>query len=206
LQTADSSASASANKQTWQDAALVAACLQRNVQAEEVLYKRHGHYTLGICRRHTPDTMEAQDWHQNGWIRSFEKLHTWDQTGPFRAWLRRVFVHVCLGALQKKKKQWQWLAPIPHAAMAEVADPSPVQDFVAQEHLMACIAALPTGARLVFNLFAIEGHSHAEVAEILGISETNSRQQLVRARATLAQQLQGQKPQKNQSATIQLLP
>ena len=138
-----------------------------------------------------PDDMEAEDTHQIAWMRTFGKLNLWVQKGPLRAWLRRLFVNVCISVYQKQKRQKQWLGPLPDQETMEVMDPTPLADFAAQEHLLKLVAALPAGARLVFNLYAVDGYTHAEIAAILDISEGNSRQQLLRARTRLAQQING---------------
>jgi RNA polymerase sigma factor (sigma-70 family) len=173
------------------DEELVAACLRHEAAAQQALYHRYGPYTLGICRRHMADDMEAEDTHQIAWMRTFNKLNQWAERGPLRAWLRRLFVNVCISAYQKRKRQNQWLGPMPDTESAETIDPTPVADFAAQEQLLRLVAALPEGARLVFNLFAVDGYSHAEIAELLNITEGNSRQQLLRARSRLAQQING---------------
>ena len=171
------------------DEQLVAACLRLEGPAQQALYARYGPYTLGICRRHAADMMEAQDTHQVGWLRTFNKLEQWRESGPLRAWLRRLFVTVCINAYQKRQRKAKWLAPMPGEEADEIADPTPTEDFAERELLLGLIAALPEGARLVFNLYAIDGYGHAEIADQLGISEVASRQQLRRARAQLAAKL-----------------
>lgn len=133
--------------------------------------------------------MEAEDTHQVGWLRTFDKLGQWKENGPLRAWLRRVFVSVCINAYQKRVRQNRWLESLPEDGELNLADTTPVEDFAERELLLKLIAALPETSRLVFNLYAIDGYSHAEIATELSITEGASRQILLRARTHLARQL-----------------
>jgi RNA polymerase sigma-70 factor (ECF subfamily) len=172
------------------DIQLIEACLKGKAEAEYALYQKYGTLTFGICRRYTRDQMEAEDLHQVGWIKTFQSLKTYRKEAAFGAWIRSVFVSVCLTAYQKKKKEWNWLVfSLETGEMQNATDPSPPHDFLELENLSRLISYLPEGARLVFNLFAIEGLNHGEIAEKLGISEETSRQQLARARQKLKQQL-----------------
>lgn len=172
------------------DIHLVEGCLKGKPEAEYALYQKYGSLTFGFCRRYTSDQMEAEDLHQVGWIKTFQSLKTYRKEAAFGAWIRSVFVSVCLTAYQKRKKEWQWLVfSLETGEMQNASDPNPPQDFLELENLSRLISRLPEGARLVFNLFAIEGLNHAEIAEKLGISEETSRQQLARARQKLKQQL-----------------
>ena len=177
-----------------QDIQLVKDCLGGNSQAEYALYKKYGPSTFGICRRYTRDAMEAEDLHQLGWIKTFDKLKDYRKEGPFGAWLRVLFVSVCLNAYQKKKNEWKWLTfNVDLFESQELSDLKSPSDFLEMEHLTNLISGLPEGARLVFNMYAIEGMNHAEIAMKLSISEENSRQQLQRARQKLKRQLVFQK-------------
>lgn len=172
------------------DEELIRDCLKGKSSAQHALYKRYGNQTFGICRRYTADVMEAEDLHQIGWMRVFDKLDLYRNDGPLGAWMRKLFVNVCLTAFRKRKTAIQW-----HSVEAEVekaiqvSDPSPPSDFLELEKLTMLISRLPEGARLVFNLFAVDGMNHKEIAESLSISEETSRQQLRRARLQLSSQL-----------------
>lgn len=172
------------------DEELIRDCLNGKSSAQHALYKRYGSQTFGICRRYTADLMEAEDLHQIGWMRVFDKLATFRSDGPLGAWMRKLFVSVCLNAFQKRKNRLQWLTTSTENEQAMlISDPSPPSDFLELEKLASLISQLPEGARLVFNLFAVEGMNHKEIAENLSISEETSRQQLRRARIQLSGQL-----------------
>jgi len=174
------------------DLELVEGCLKGQSSAQYALYQRYGSFTFGICRRYTSDKMEAEDLHQVGWMRVFDKLKLFRNDGPFGAWIRQLFVSVCLNAYQKRKSRLQWFAvSAEDDTTASVADPAPPSDFLELEKLAQLISQLPEGPRLVFNLFAVEGMNHKEIALSLDISEETSRQQLRRARITLSSQISG---------------
>jgi RNA polymerase sigma-70 factor (ECF subfamily) len=180
------------NKLLLHDLELVEGCLKGQSSAQYALYQRYGSFTFGICRRYTSDKMEAEDLHQVGWMRVFDKLKLFRNDGPFGAWIRQLFVSVCLNAYQKRKSRLQWFAvSAEDDTAASVADPAPPSDFLELEKLAQLISQLPEGPRLVFNLFAVEGMNHKEIALSLDISEETSRQQLRRARITLSSQISG---------------
>ena len=133
--------------------------------------------------------MEAEDLHQQGWMRTFDKIHLYNEAGSLEGWLTRLFIRVCLNAYQKRRRRMQWMEQLPDEQMPDQPVSLSAPDFLAQEQLVAAIAALPEGARLVFNLFAVEGYTHLEIAQELSISEANSRQQLLRARTALAKRI-----------------
>ena len=171
------------------DLQLADGCRRQEGPSQEALYRRFGPITFGVCRRYAADVMEAEDLHQVGWMRVFDKINLYKGDGSLEGWLRRVFVTVCLNAFQKRRRRAKWMEPLPGEAHLDVRDDTPTPDFLAQERLVTMIAALPEGARVVFNLFAVEGYTHTEIAQQLSISEANSRQQLLRARTTLARRL-----------------
>ena len=172
------------------DLELVEGCLKGQSSAQYGLYQRYGSQTFGICRRYSSDQMEAEDLHQIGWMRVFDKLSLFRNEGVLGAWLRKIFVSVCLNAYQKKKSKLQWYSiSNEDSAAIQVADPAIPTDFLELEQLAKLISQLPEGPRLVFNLFAIEGMNHKEISQALEMSEETSRQQLRRARITLSKQL-----------------
>jgi len=140
--------------------------------------------------------------HQIGWMKVFDRVSTFKNEGPLGAWIRKLFVNLCLSAFQKKKNRVQWLISDPENEMAgTVSDPTPPSDFLELEKLTSLISALPDGARLVFNLFAVEGMNHKEIAYHLNITEDASRQQLRRARLQLSRHISVETKANYQSRT-----
>jgi RNA polymerase sigma-70 factor (ECF subfamily) len=162
--------------------------------AQHQLYQLFAPRVFGVCLRYASDEQQADDMAQDAWIRAFHKLDSFRGEGSFDGWLRRLTVHCCLQFLRKQKLPIddgaaERLAhgdhPLPSALQVEA---TAVQQLTAEE-LLNYIQELPEGFRVVFNLVAIEGYSHAEAAKMLGISESTSRSQLTRARTKLQESL-----------------
>ena len=173
-------------------ATLLAACRRGEEAAQFQLYHLLSYQLMGVCLRYCPSRAEAEDALQNTFVKIFTRLDQYRGDGPFEAWARRVAVHTALHALEQHRLR--------HATSYGAADldehatdlPSPepsVLEELAAADLLHHLAALPPGYRAVLNLYAIEGYSHAEIAQLLGIAEGTSKSQLARARQLLAQRL-----------------
>ena len=174
------------------DEVIVAACLKGNAQAERALFDRFASSMMAVCRRYTPNRDDAEDLVQTGFVRVFEKLSQY-RGGSLNAWVRRVFVTNCLNAWQRRKRQ-NWLEALPEET-ENLAPTEPESfDHMADAQLVEAIASLPEGARVIFNLFAVEGYPHTEIAQMLGITEGGCRAQFARARQLLQQKLAHLKP------------
>jgi RNA polymerase sigma factor (sigma-70 family) len=165
---------------------LVNKCKAGERKAQELLYKQFAAKMLGVCMRYATDRMEAEDMLQNGFIRVFQKMNDYRGEGSFEGWVRRIMVHSSIEYYRKHHKMMQAVD------MDETDEPS--VDPVAMANLdakdlIALIQQLAPGYRMVFNLYAIEGFSHKEIGEIIGISEGASKSQLSRARAILKEQV-----------------
>jgi RNA polymerase sigma-70 factor (ECF subfamily) len=135
-----------------------------------------------LCLRYVKETAAAEDVLIVGFMKVFDRIHQYKGTGSIGGWIRRIMVNECLMYLEKEKDLYNEID-------IEGIIPPPVQyppsDDLAVEDLMKLINSLPIGYRTVFNLFAIEGYSHQEIAEKLQISENTSKSQLSRARTYL---------------------
>ena len=149
---------------------------------------------FGICLRYARDHHEADDMAQEAWILAFSKLKQFQGDGVFAGWLHRLTVNSCLQFLRKRRmKIIEQSAEELSLAATNVPqilqfDATQLSNMSVAE-LVDQISKLPEGFRLVFNLVAIEGYSHAEAAEALGINESTSRSQLTRARVYLQKRL-----------------
>ncbi len=166
---------------------LVKRCKANERKAQEMLYKQFASKMLGICLRYATDRMEAEDMLQNGFIKVFNKIEDYRGDGSFEGWMRRIMVHSSIEYYRKYHKMGQ-LVDIEDAAGHTSVDAQATSTLAANE-LMALIQQLAPGYRIVFNLYAIEGYSHREIAEITGISEGASKSQLSRARSVLKEQI-----------------
>jgi RNA polymerase sigma-70 factor (ECF subfamily) len=172
--------------------ALLAACHRGEEAAQFRLYNLLAHQLMGVCLRYCPSRAEAEDALQNTFVKLFTRLGQYRGDGPFEAWARRIAVHTSLHALEQHRLRHPITAGATdlddHAADLPSPAPSALETLAADD-LLRHLAALPPGYRAVLNLYAIEGYSHAEIAQLLGISEGTSKSQLARARHLLAQRL-----------------
>ncbi len=137
---------------------------------------------LGLCFRYVGDEMIAEDVMIEGFMRVFGKIDQFNSDGSFEGWIRRIMVNEALGYLRKQKKV---LEESMSDEMANIPDYQQADQNLETEEILSLIEKLPTGYRTVFNLYAIEGYAHIEIAEMLGITESTSKSQLHRARAIL---------------------
>jgi RNA polymerase sigma factor (sigma-70 family) len=166
---------------------LIERCKANERKAQELLYKQFASKMMGVCLRYATDRMEAEDMLQNGFIRVFQKIDAYRGDGSFEGWIRRIMVHSSIEYYRKYHKMVQ-LVDIEDAAGYTSVDALATSKLAAND-LMALIQQLAPGYRIVFNLFAIEGYSHKEIAEMTGISEGASKSQLSRARSVLKEQI-----------------
>jgi RNA polymerase sigma-70 factor (ECF subfamily) len=162
---------------------LVKRCKAGERKAQELLYKQFASKMLGVCMRYATDKMEAEDMLQNGFIRVFQKMNDYRGDGSFEGWVRRIMVHSSIEYYRKHHKLLQ-LAENGNLPDEVAVSPNAVARLDAKD-MMALVQRLSPGYRMVFNLYAIEGYSHREIGEIMGISEGASKSQLSRARSIL---------------------
>jgi len=166
---------------------LVKRCKADERKSQELLYKQFASKMLGVCMRYATDRMEAEDMLQNGFIRVFQKISDYRGDGSFEGWVRRIMVHSSIEYYRKHHKMLQ-VVDIESAANEPSANAVAAANLDAKD-LMILIQQLSPGYRMVFNLYAIEGYSHKEIGEIMGISEGASKSQLSRARTILKEQI-----------------
>jgi RNA polymerase sigma factor (sigma-70 family) len=169
--------------------ALVRDCLRGDPRAQRALYDTYAEVMLGVCYRYTRSMADAEDVLQEAFVRVFTRLGQFRGDGELSAWIRRIVVHTALNFLKRPARSHEPLS-FGEEGPEPVSDFDPVPDLEAKE-LANHIRSLPAGFRAVFNLYAIEGYSHAEIARMLDIKETTSRSQYLRARAALAEMLRG---------------
>jgi RNA polymerase sigma factor (sigma-70 family) len=163
--------------------AIVHGCLKNDTTAQRELYNRYSPKMLAVCYRFAHNRDDAEDMLQEGFIKVFKQLHTFENRGAFEGWIRRIVVHTCINILKKNKK-FSESVNILHATGVQVREES-VQGIVQAKQVVECIRLLPVGYRTVLNLYAIEGFSHKEISQMLDIEESTSRSQFTRAKAML---------------------
>ena len=165
------------------DLKLIESCIKGDRAAQKALYDSLAPRMFPLCIRYVGDRSLAEDILQEGFITLFTRLESYKGEGPFEGWARRIFVTTALMSL-RKKDALKMSDDLEAARGLKTETVSQVQN-IGYKELMELIMTLPPGFRTVFNMYAIEGYSHKEISEMLGISETTSRTQLSRARIWL---------------------
>ncbi len=165
---------------------LIRACKKHNAKAQRMLYDKYASAMLGLCKRYIRGEMEAEDVMINGFMKVFVKLDLFEGKGSFEGWMKRIMINEALGYIRKNKAMYLEIE-------IEAADKEPDFDKLLTEletkDLLKMVNELPSGYRTIFNLYAIEGYSHKEIADMLGINENTSKSQLSRARMHLQKKL-----------------
>ena len=161
---------------------LIKGCLEGDRRAQEYLYQKFSPKMYGVCLRYAGKAEDAQDILQNGFVKVFKNLHMYRGDGSFEGWIRRIFVNT---AIEHYRRQVN-LYPVTenHESLLETKEISAF-DSLSVKDLMKIIQQLSPGYRTVFNLYVVEGYSHKEIAEMIGISEGTSKSQLARAKGVL---------------------
>ncbi len=162
---------------------MLAGSIKHNAIAQEALYNRFSPRMLGVCYRFAKNREDAEDMLQEGFIKIFTQLHQFRGDGALEGWIRRIIVHTCINVLKKNKK-FSESVDIIHANSIHVREDM-IPSIMQAKQVVECIRMLPIGYRTVLNLYAIEGYSHKEIANILEIEESTSRSQYTRAKAML---------------------
>lgn len=169
-----------------QEEKLIKACQKGDSLAQRQVYEKYSRKMLGVCSRYAGNEFEAEEMALNGFLKVFDKINQFKSEGSFEGWIRKIMVNEALTYLRRNKSIYL-------ETDIEKADYEPdCQSIATQletEDLLKMIQQLPAGYKTVFNLYAIEGYSHKEIAELLNITESTSKSQLSRARALLQQYL-----------------
>ena len=152
----------------------------RKMQRE--LYQRFAPKMYGVCLRYAGNAEEAEDILQEGFIKVFNKIGSFRNEGSFEGWLRRIFVNTAIEHFRKKT----YLQPITEYEESTVEGKYlSVLDNLAEKDIIRLVQQLSPGYRTVFNMYVVEGYTHKQIAEALGISEGTSKSQLSRAKLIL---------------------
>lgn len=162
---------------------LVKECISGNAIAHKKFYDLFAKKMMGVCLRYASNHDEAQDVLQDGFIKVFSKLPKFINKGSLEGWVRRIMVNTALDQYRKNKKYQS------DVEIDAVSFKLEQRDFIIEtinaNDLLKIIQTIPKGYRVVFNLFAIEGYSHREIAEQLGVTESTSKSQYSRAKKML---------------------
>ena len=167
---------------------VIQGCLAGEAKSQRALFEWLAPKMMTVCKRYTNDQMEAEDVLQEGFIKLFGRMDSYTFQGSFEGWSRRLFVNTALDHIRKEKKN-KFLEDVDNP-MIQIDTDSFILEGLEAEHLMKLLELIPTGYRVVFNLFAIEGYSHKEIAEMLNITESTSKSQFFRAKSFIQKKLE----------------
>jgi RNA polymerase sigma-70 factor (ECF subfamily) len=169
-----------------QDQKLIHQCIKGDRKAQKALYDAYASTMFGVCLRYSNSGEEAKDILQEGFIKVFTKIDQFNGSGAFEGWMKRIFINCALEYYRINKVHMY------HADTME-AESNPHHDFtlekISRKEILDVMNKMAAGYRTVLNLYIIEGYSHGEIGEMLGISEGTSKSQLSRARAILQEEL-----------------
>ena len=165
---------------------IIEGCKNGKPACQEALYKLYGVRMKGVCLRYAKTDFEAEDTFHEAFVNVFKNIHTF-RDGSFSSWIRRIFVNAAINTYRRNKNHYNHQ----DSYELEIADSSDVSglDEMNASELVNLINELPTGYKLAINLHIVEGYSHREIGEMLGIAEATSRSQLARAKVLLKKKL-----------------
>lgn len=170
------------------DAALIKECVKGNAKAQRFLFDKFAPKMLTVCVRYAKNKSDAEDVLQDAFIKVFNKISEFKNEGSLEGWIRRIMVNTSLDQIRKNSKFSN------DTDLEAVSYKLENNDFtfekLVSEDLLKLINSMPNGYRIVFNMFAIEGYSHQEIASTLGVTENTSKSQYLRARSFLKKELE----------------
>lgn len=161
---------------------LIEGCIKQDVHFQKMLYEKYAKKMMGVCMRYCNSRQEAEDVLQDAFIKIFDKIQSFEKKGSLEGWIRRIMVNSSLKSNDKRVFKFE------PGDLANVQEPSFNAKAISNmetKTLMEVIQELPEGYKAVFNMYAIEGYSHKEIGDELGISEVTSRTQYARAKKYL---------------------
>jgi RNA polymerase sigma factor (sigma-70 family) len=161
---------------------IIKGCVAGKKEAQEALYRMFSGKMWAVCLRYARNYDEAKDVLQDGFIKIFDKINQFEGRGHFEGWIRKIMVNT---ALNEFRKQRYLSIDTQYSAVKDEETSEHIECNISADELMNMIKELPPQYKTVFNLFAIEGYSHKEISEMLGISEGTSKSNLSRARSIL---------------------
>ena len=166
---------------------LIDGCIAGDRRMQKELYGRYSAKMFGVCLRYAGATEEAEDILQEGFVKVFNKIGSFRREGSFEGWIRRIVVNTAIEHFRRKT----YLQPITEKEEQSVEGSYlSVLDSLAEKDIIGLVQQLSPGYRTVFNMYVVEGYTHRQIAEVLGISEGTSKSQLSRAKAILQELVQ----------------
>jgi RNA polymerase sigma factor (sigma-70 family) len=168
---------------------IVERCKKNDRNAQKELYDVYSPVLFGICIRYSKSTQEAEDILQDGFIKILTKIKYFKGEGSFEGWMKKIIVNTAISHFHKNKK-FNEFQDIDRIKEAEIENEKYDGQEFTQEELLNVINKMPEGYKVIFNLYAIEGFKHKEIAELLNITESTSKSQYSRAKEKIRQELE----------------
>ena len=171
------------------DQQIIDGCARHERKAQKILYEKYSRLLMGVCMRYAIDKAEAEDILQDSFLKIFSGIKDFSGSGSFIGWMRKVAVNTAITFYHKNLK-YRYHIEIEEYVSVETGVTSFEEDFYTSDELYKVLNELPAGYRMVFNLYAVEGYKHKEIAEMLGIDTNTSKSQYSRAKAVLRDKLE----------------
>ena len=162
-------------------------CIRGDRHMQETLYRKYASKMYGVCLRYSGNTEDANDLLQEGFIKVYDNLKKFRGEGSFEGWMRRIFVNTSIEHFRKRVK----LQNVGEVQENTVEDYDlNILDTLAEKDILVLVHELSPGYKTIFNMHVVEGYSHKEIADMLGITEGTSKSQLARAKGVLKKSLE----------------
>lgn len=171
------------DEHTLSDTELIRRCLYRESRAQELLYRRYFSFAISVCLRYTRDRYAAMEIVNDSFMKVLENIGVFDSSKSFRSWYGRILINSSIDNYRRNMKQ------LPHLQISDQEitgeqEPAIIAEMSADE-ILSLFNQIPDHYRVIFNLYEIEGYSHEEIGQMIGISTSTSRSDLSRAKKML---------------------
>ena len=171
------------------DQKIIEGCARHERKSQRLLYEKYSRLLMGVCLRYAGNRAEAEDILQDSFLKIFFRIKDFSGTGSFIGWLRKVVVNTAITNYHLNLK-YRYHVEIEEYVSIETGVSGFAEDFFSSDELLRVLNELPGGYRMVFNLYAVEGYKHKEIAEMLGIDTNTSKSQYSRAKAVIRDKLE----------------
>lgn len=168
------------------DKELVEGCIREDRKYQKILWNLYSSKLMSLCLRYCKNQEEAEDALMESFVRIYDKMPTFRYQSSLETWMRRISVNISINKLRAQKDIWKEISESEY----EIGYTDSAFQQLEAKQILQLIEKLPVGYRTVFNLFAVEGYSHKEIAEMMAIDEGTSRSQLAKARKSLIEMLE----------------
>jgi RNA polymerase sigma-70 factor (ECF subfamily) len=165
---------------------IIDGCIEHDRNSQELLYKRLYGFAMKICLRYADNRYEASEVLNEGFFKAFTNIGKYDKSWPFKAWLSKIMYNASIDYYRTNLK-WSQFVGLEKSDVK--INEATVEHKLDYEDLLSLIQRLPPAYRIVFNLYAVDGYSHEEIAQMTGISASTSRSNLHKARLKLQKML-----------------